>query len=115
MDEIVDSIKNLEIEKPPEILLSLIDRDFYEMSMKYINNEIYSVIETDPIYDHYIDKENSRILFNYLIKDNLGYNILKNKVEQSIKIYKIDFEINNSNIKTYVNYYLENLYIISNN
>lgn len=115
MDEIIDSIKNLEIEQPQEILLSLIDKDFYEMSIKFINNEIYSVIETDPIYDHYIDKENSKILFNYLIKDDLGYNIFKNKVEQLIKIYKLNLKINDSNIKTYVNYYLENLYIISNN
>lgn len=115
MDEIIDSMKNLEIEQPTEILLSLIDKDFYEMSIKYINNEAYSVIESDPIYDHYIDKENCRILFNYLVKDNLGYNILKNKIEQLIKIYKLNIQINEFNIETYVNYYLENLYIISNN
>ena len=115
MDEIIDSIKNLEIEQPEEILLYLIDKDFYEMSIKYINNEIYSVIETDPIYDHYIDKKNSKILFNYLVKDNIGYHIFKNKVEKLIKIYKLNIKINDSNIKTYVNYYLDNLYIISNN
>jgi len=115
MDELIDSITHLHIEQPEQILLSLIDADFYNIAIKYINNEIYSIIETNPIHDHYIDKTNSKILFNYLVKDDLGYNILKNKVEKLIKIYKINFKINDLNIKTHVDYYLENLYIISNN
>ena len=115
MNELIDSVKDLKINKPDDILLSLIDKDFYELAMKYINNEIYSVIDTNPIHDHYIDKNNSKILFNYLINDNLGYSILTNKVNQLIKIYNINLEINNLNLKKCVDYYLENLYIISKN
>lgn len=114
MEEIINSIQSLEIEEPSTILISLVDKDFYQMSMKYINNEIFSIIETDPIHDHYIDKENSKILFNYLTKDNFGYNIFKNKVEKLIKMYKLNILINDNDIKTYVDYYLENLLIISN-
>ena len=114
MNELIESISKLEIEQPDNLLLALIDKDFYEMAMKYINNEIFTIIETDPIHDHYIDNKNSKILLNYLIKNNLGYNLFNSKVEQLIKIYKINIQINVLNMKKYVDYYLENLYIISN-
>ena len=111
MNELTDLISNIDINKPNDILLQIIDHDFNRLAELFINGDTNIVFEANPTNDYYLTPDNCKIIYNYLSNNYIGYNLLKNKISKNLIAKRFNIIVNDNDIKTYVDYYLDNFLI----
>lgn len=107
MNELTTLLQNVQIDELEPILLQIIDYDFNKLTDFFINRQTEFYIEPEPIHEYYLNPENCKRIYNYLIHDCKGYCLLKKKVlliNEKFKIYNL---IEDKDIQTYVDYYLD--------
>ena len=112
MNEITDMLNNIEINKPNDILINIINYDFDKLTELFIKNDTNISIESDPIHEYYLTIENCQIIYNYLNNNHNGYNLLKSKLLNNNIVKRFNIQINDNDIQSYVDYYLEKLIIV---
>ena len=111
MDELTQMLNEINIDKPDDIALKIIEYDFNQLTKLFINRETNIYIESEPFHEYYLTPENCRTIYNYLSNNYIGYNLLKNKVSKEITIKRFNIPINDIDIQTYVDYYLQTLIV----
>ena len=111
MEELVEKFVCIQIEQPEEILLKIIDYDFNKLKDLYINNETFICIEPEPIHEYFLTPENCKIMYNYLSNNHTGYNLLKQTLVKEPVVQRFNIHINDVDIHSYVDYYLNSLVI----
>ena len=111
MDELTKMLSEINIEKPDDIILQIIEYDFNQLTRFFLNGETNIYIEPEPFHEYYLTPENCRIIYNYLSNNYIGYNLLKKKVSQEIILKRFNIPINDNDIQTYVDYYLQTLIV----
>ena len=111
MNELTNMISNIDINKPNEILLNIIDHDFTKLADLFIKGDTNIIIEANSTNDYYLTSENCLIIYNYLSNNYTGYNLLKNKININLITKRFNIILNDNDIKTYVDYYLDNFLI----
>lgn len=109
MEELTNMIENINIQKPDDILLQLIEFDFNCLVTLVINKETIFILESTALHDYYLNETNSKIIYDYLSYNNTGYDLLKNKIYNNINVKRFNLIISDLDIQTYVDYYLESL------
>ena len=112
MNDLTDMMSNIELNKPDNILMNIIDYDFNKLSELYINKDTNINIEPEPHHEYYLTYENCLIIYNYLNNNYNGYNILKHKLQNNLNVKRFNIVLNDYDIQTYVDYYLEKLIIL---
>lgn len=111
MEELVQQFECIQIEQPEEILLRIIDYDFNKLKDLYISNETNITIEPEPLHEYFMTPKNCKIMYDYLSNNQNGYNIFKQKLLKEPVVQRFNIHINDIDIQTYVDYYL-NLLIL---
>lgn len=111
MNELTNMISNIDINKPNDILLQIIDHDFTRLAELFIKGDTNIIIEANPTNDYYLTSENCKIIYTYLSNNYIGYNLLKSKINNNLITKRFNITINDNDIKTYVDYYLDNFLI----
>lgn len=111
MEQLVQQFDTIQIEKPEDILLKIIDYDFNKLKDLYINNETFICIEPEPIHEYFLTPENCKIMYNYLSNNQNGYNLFKQKLLKEPVVQRFNIHINDVDIQSYVDYYLNSLVI----
>lgn len=106
MEDLVQQFKTIQIEKPEEILLQIIDYDFNKLKNLYMNNETLISIEPEPLHEYFLTPKNCKIMYNYLSNNQNGYNLFKQKLLKEPVIQRFNIDINDDVIQRYVDYYL---------
>ena len=108
MDTIIEDLNNFNFNEIDSTLLNLIENDFNKLSYYYIHNITDFTFEAEPEYEYILTEENSKIIYEYLIKNNRAFMILKEKLvnlsKNNLEIYILD-----NQIQSYIDYYLEYL------
>jgi|TARA_R110002074_G_scaffold210076_1_gene379108 hypothetical protein len=107
MNELTSMLDNVKIDELEPILLQIIDSDFNKITDFFINREVDFCIEPDPIHEYYLNSENCKRIYDYLVNNSIGYILLKSKMLLINEKYKIFELIEDDDIKTYVDYYLQ--------
>ena len=107
MNELTLMLDNVKIDELEPILLQIIEYDFNKLRDFFINRETDFCIESEPIYEYYLNPDNCKRMYDYLVNNSMGYTLLKNKVLLINERYKIFELIEDEDIKTYVDYYLQ--------
>ena len=111
MDELTLKLSKVQIDKPDDTLLQIIEYDFNQLTRLFINGETNIYIEPEPFHEYYLTSENCKIIYNYLGNNYIGYDLLKNKVSSEVIMKRFNIPINDNDIQTYVDYYLQTLMI----
>jgi len=111
MDELTKMLNDINIDKPDDIILQIIEYDFNQLTRLFLNGETNIYIEPEAFHEYYLTPENCRIIYNYLGNNYIGYNLLKKKVSKEIISKRFNIPINDTDIQTYVDYYLQTLII----
>ena len=111
MDDLTFLLNKINIDKPDDIILQIIEYDFNQLTRLFINGETEVYIEPEPFHEYYLTPENCTVIYNYLGNNYIGYNLLKKKVSQEIILKRFNIPINDTNIQTYVDYYLQTLIV----
>ena len=111
MDELTKMLSDINIDKPDDIILQIIEYDFNQLTRLFLNSETKIYIEPEAFHEYYLTPENCRKIYNYLGNNYIGYNLLKKKVSQEIILKRFNIPINDNDIQTYVDYYLQTLIV----
>ena len=111
MNELTNLLNNIELNKPDEILLNIINYDFNILAELYIKKDTNIYINPEPFHEYYLTTENCKIIYNYLSNNYIGYNLLKQKINENLLAKRFNIIINDNDINSYVDYYLNSLVV----
>jgi hypothetical protein len=107
MNELTLMLDNVKIDELEPILLQIIEYDFNKLRDFFINRETEFCIEPEPIHEYYLNSDNCKRMYDYLVNNSMGYTLLKNKVLLINERHKIFDFVEEKDIQTYVDYYLD--------
>ena len=112
MENIITSFNSINLNKEiNKILLKIIDFDFDIIAKNYINNITDFCFEQVPEFEYYLTEDNNKLIYNYLINNNKGYDILRYKILDLIIKHNCNIIVIDIKIKAYVDYYLNHIKI----
>ena len=107
MENIITSFNNINLNQEiNDILLKIIDYDFDIIAKNYMNNITNFCFESVPEFEYYLTEDNNKLIYNYLINNNKGYDILRYKILDLIIKHNCNIIVIDIKIKAYLDYYL---------
>tara|TARA_B100000575_G_scaffold239483_1_gene202054 strand:- start:434 stop:772 length:339 start_codon:yes stop_codon:yes gene_type:complete len=109
MNDLTNLLNELELNTPNDILLNIINHDFNILADLYIRKDTNICIEPEPSHEYYLTPDNCKIICSYLCNNYNGYNLLKHKISENILTKRFNIIINENDVQTYVDYYIDSL------